>query len=598
MPETDKENQHGGAGWRQGLASWLKWLLFLGTLACALSARAQGVPYEVQIDAPREIRQMLNDNLDLIRLRGNVRMDAAQLERLYRGTPDEIRQLAQTEGYYTPEIESHMETSEGTTRMRFRVEPGEPVRVGSIELVFEGAIATQPAKERPRPEQLRNDWKLKQGAVFRHADWEAAKTALLRGVTQLRYPRAQLTETQATVDPVARKAALRVVVNSGDPVRFGPIRIEGLERYPESVVLRESRIRQGDIYRERALRAFQTRLQDSGYFRNVEVSPDLESGTDEVPVRVTVSEYQRRRIGLGVGFSTNTGARTRLSYDDLTFLGRELKLNSSITMETKRQAASANILLPGEPRGYRDSVGAMYERTDIEGEDLRVASANARRTWGSPRTERSLTLEYINERRSVAGGDVTYSQALPLTYGTIWRRLDNRLNPTRGYTVQAQIGAAVEPLLTDKSFVRAYTKGVRYQPFGRDVLILRGELGAVMSNGKEGIPSTLMFRAGGDQSVRGYAYQSLGVREDRAIVGGRYVATGTVEYQYWFLPSWGAAAFVDAGNAGDSLSALDPAFGYGVGARWRSPVGPVSLDVAYGERTREYRVHFSLGFTF
>lgn len=581
----------------------LHWLLLLWMLSLALGVQAQdaapkGVRYEVVIDAPKEIAAILNDNLDLVRWRGSARIDAAQLERLYREAPAEIRRLLQSEGYYSPEIESGMEQRDGATIIRFGIEPGEPARVGEVEIAFEGAILTQKGDERPNPAQLRGGWTMPAKSVFRHADWEAAKAALLRQVTQVRYPRARLAETRATVDPQTRRVRLRVVVNSGDPVRFGAIRIEGLQRYPESVVLRQNRIRPGDAYRERALRAFQTRLQDSGYFRNVEVTADLDSGAAEVPVRVTVAEYRRKRIGLGVGYSTNTGNRLQFSYDDLTFLGQELKLNSSVTLETRRQAASANVLLPETARGYRDSVGVLYERTDIRGEDIRLASVNARRTWGTPRQERSVTLEYLNERRNVEGGNTDYTQALPLTWATTWRRLDSRLNPTRGYAVQLQVGAAVEPVLTDNSFVRTHLRALRYFPVGKDVLILRGELGAVMSNGKEGIPSSLLFRAGGDQSVRGYAYQSLGVKEGDATVGGRYLTTGSVEYQRWFLPKWGVAAFVDAGNAGDSLRQLDPAYGYGVGARWRSPVGPISVDVAYGERFEHYRLHFSLGFTF
>ena len=392
---------------------------------------------------------------------------------------------------------------------------------------------------------------------------------------------------------------LKVIIDSGDPVRFGPVRIEGLKRYPESVVLGENRIKTGDEFSEPVLRAWQSRLQDSGYFRSVEVVADLESGSAEAPVRVVVAEYQRKRIGLGAGYSTNTGNRVQFAFDDLALFGSELKLTSAVTLENLRQTASATIALPTIQEGYRDSVGALYQRTDIEGELTRLASLNAKRTWGTPSEEHSVTLEYLNEEKTIDGYPTSYSHALPLTYSVTWRQLDSRLAPTRGYAVQAQVGAAVEPMLTDNSFIRTYLRGINYHPLGKKgELILRGELGAITSSGKDGIPSTLLFRAGGDQSVRGYAYQSLGVQQGDAIVGGRYLATASAEYQYWFLPKWGAAVFIDAGDAADSVAGLDPAVGYGVGGRWRSPVGPISMDVAYGRRTQEYRLHFSLGFTF
>jgi translocation and assembly module TamA len=98
--------------------------------------------------------------------------------------------------------------------------------------------------------------------------------------------------------------------------------------------------------------------------------------------------------------------------------------------------------------------------------------------------------------------------------------------------------------------------------------------------------------------VRGYAFDSLGVQEGSAVVGGRYYAVGSVEAIHWINRTWGLAAFVDAGNATDQVADLDPAFGYGVGARFRTPIGPFRLDIAYGERDRQVRVHFSVGLTF
>jgi len=98
--------------------------------------------------------------------------------------------------------------------------------------------------------------------------------------------------------------------------------------------------------------------------------------------------------------------------------------------------------------------------------------------------------------------------------------------------------------------------------------------------------------------VRGYAFESLGVQDGNAVVGGRYLAVASIEYTHWFAESWGLAAFVDAGNAADTFSGLKPAFGAGVGARMRTPIGPLRFDVAYGEETNSVRIHFSFGYTF
>jgi translocation and assembly module TamA len=327
------------------------------------------------------------------------------------------------------------------------------------------------------------------------------------------------------------------------------------------------------------------------------VKPATAPGPTVLPVLVRVTENKQKNIEVGVGFSTNTGARAQLGYDDLNVFGKRMK--SDLIYEQRRQTARVDFYWPTTPDGYNDSVGGGIERTDVRGELLTVGTVAGRRAWGTPELERSITLEALLEQREVEGLETTRSRSVPLTYAVTRRKLDNLLQPTRGYALNWQLSVAPLPLFTDEKFVRGYTRGVYYRPMGDSgTLILRGELGAVYSKEKLGVPSTLLFRAGGDQSVRGYGYQELGVREGEAIVGGRYLLTGGAEYQYWFRPPWGVAFFVDAGNAADKFKELKPEYGYGVGARWRSPVGPINVDVAYGQALRKVRLHFSLGFTF
>lgn len=567
--------------------------------SCLMPVYAGISDYGVMIDAPDNIQQLLEENLSLVRWRGNDRVDRAQLRRLYRQAPDEIKQLLETEGYFSPVIDARMEPAGESFQIHLTVDPGEPVRVSEVNIIFDGEIILQEASQKPRMSDLKKRWVLHEGMRFRQADWEAAKAALLRQVMQVRYPRARITDSQAVVDPETRTAVLRVKIDSGTPVRFGEIKITGLSRYGEDIIMRERPVKPGAVYRENALINWQTRIQDTGYFRFVEVIADVDSGLDDVPVTVSVVENRKRHAVVGIGYSTDTGNRFSLGYDDLKFFGQEWNLKSGIVLETRKQTAHAEIYFPKTEGGFTNSIGGKYERSDIQGEDTRLASLFGKTSWGTPRLEQFVMLEYLNENTRVKGADDKESEALPLTYGVIKRELNNRLNPTRGYAVQAQIGAAVEPVLTDRSFLRPYLKAAYIHPVGeKGSLLLRTEMGAVLSSSRDGIPSTVMFRTGGDQSVRGYAFESLGVTEGRATVGGRYLAVGSVEYQYYFHGNWGAAVFVDAGNAADNLNDLAPVFGYGIGARWKSPAGPLGIDVAYGEETQEFRVHFSFGFTF
>lgn len=588
------------------------------TLLAGAAALAQGVQYRVAIEAARPIEKLLEDNLDLLRWQDNPRLDMEQLQRLVKAAPEQAKVLIATEGYYSPSVTAGLETGGSVPVARILVETGEPVLVGDVELVLKGFEPVGGAKPLDAAD-LRSRWMLPVGQRFRQADWESAKRTLLRQVMQSRYPRAQMVESSATVDPDVKRALLRVVLDSGPEARFGELKIEGLKRYPRSIIDNLNTIRPGEEYNEAAMQAFQARVQDTGYFSGVEVSTDMAESLDQdiealteeqkavpkpppenpvtLPLMVRVIENKQRNVAVGLGVSSNTGYRAQLTYDDLNVRG--LRMKSKLLMETKQQSARADFYYPTTPKGYNDSFGGGFEREDLQGEVTATTTLSVRRAWGTPLRERSLTLEYLSEERSINRVPDRQSKSLPLTFSYTKRALDNLLQPNKGYVVNAQLAGALLPILTDERFIRASARYINYRPLGPSgTLVLRAEAGALASKQKAGVPEAFLFQAGGDQSVRGYGYQELGVREGEAIVGGRYLAVGSAEYQYWFKPPWGVAFFVDAGNAADTVKGLKPKAGIGIGARWRSPVGPINVDLAYGEAVKSARLHFSLGFTF
>lgn len=332
------------------------------TMLATTAAYAQGVSYTVRIDVPRPLEELLQNNLDLVRWRGNPRLDRDQLQRLVKNTPDQVRTLVATEGYYSPKVTAALDTSGAGLQARVMVDPGEPVLVGDVDLVLQGFEPFTPGAVRFDADALRSRWSLPVGQRFRQADWELAKRNLLRQVMQVRYPRAQLLDSRATVDPDVRRALLKVVLDSGPEVHFDGLRIEGLKRYPATIINNLNQIKPGDEYNEAALQAFQARLQDTGYFSGVDVSADMsalldesiEAMTDEqkavatkpptgpvtTPVLVRVTENKQKNVSAGLGYSTNTGNRAQLSYDDLSVFG--LRMKSNIILETLRQTARSD----------------------------------------------------------------------------------------------------------------------------------------------------------------------------------------------------------------------------------------------------------------
>ncbi len=180
------------------------------------------------------------------------------------------------------------------------------------------------------------------------------------------------------------------------------------------------------------------------------------------------------------------------------------------------------------------------------------------------------------------------------------RNVDDIVFPRDGNVVTVSAGVGVHPALTDQTFARLYANGRQYIPIGKtDLVVLRLELGGVFTaGGTSGIPASLLFRAGGANSVRGYSYDSIGNNVAGSVLPTKYLVTASSEYQHWFTRDWGAAVFYDAGTATDNWSERRFFSGVGVGARWRSPVGPVNLDIGYGFQNRSWRPDLTLGIAF
>ena len=155
------------------------------------------------------------------------------------------------------------------------------------------------------------------------------------------------------------------------------------------------------------------------------------------------------------------------------------------------------------------------------------------------------------------------------------------------------------PGVSTRGFGRVVGRFATWLPIdASNELQFRAQGGAVLAPSRDGIPSALLFRTGGDTTVRGYAFESLGVQDGDAIVPGRYYAVLNAEVTHWIKEAWGLAAFVDAGNAVDSLSDDHSRSATALGLRVRTPLGPFRLDLAYGQDVHKVRVHLSVGLTF
>lgn len=488
----------------------------------------------------------------------------------------------------------------GEKSLTLKVEPGPRTLVRNVDIGFEGDL------DEARRQKLIELWPLKQGMPFRQADWNRAKQLLLSTLLASDYRGAGLKESRAAIDPDTQTADLSLSYVIGPTYRFGELQVQGLERYDMELISRYNHsIAPGKRYSEPAVTELQAALQGSGYFASVrietlpdEAEPD-ENGHLQLPVHIHVRERQPHNISFGAGASSNTGARVEVVYSTQDFFNQAWKLNTGLRLEELKQTFYSDLYLPPALGRYQPSVGFAFEKTDIANLQTERRAFSLQRAQQRGSVAAKYSLNWQSEDKLPAGGEETSSKALAADGQWIWHHLDSLLNPRKGMVVQAKLGVASQAVLSDQDFVRTYANYMHYFPVAeRDTLTFRVELGYTFANSRQGIPEQYLFRAGGTNSVRGYEYNSLGVKDGEAIVGGRYLGTASIEYTRWFSNEWGGAFFVDAGNAGDNLDDLKPKYGVGAGMRWRSPAGPIAVDLAWGEDSNNPRLHFFVAIPF
>jgi translocation and assembly module TamA len=243
---------------------------------------------------------------------------------------------------------------------------------------------------------------------------------------------------------------------------------------------------------------------------------------------------------------------------------------------------------------------ASYTTTDVSDTRIYSIRGGVQRSRTSQFLDYNYSLLYYQDRLDQNTAPPTTAHALVPGWSWTRRDTDDPLFPRRGNLIHVEAGFAVKGVLTDQTFIRGYARGQQYLPIGHDdIVLIRAELGGVFtSGGSSGIPASLLFRAGGSNSVRGYGFQSIGNNVGGSVLPTKYLVTTSAEYQHWFSHNWGAAAFFDIGTATDTWGEKVFYPGAGVGARWRSPVGPVNVDLAYGIRNHSVRPYLTLGIAF
>jgi translocation and assembly module TamA len=569
-------------------------------------------PLQVSVQAPGDLDELLQRHLDIARLAtlsGGERIAEVELARLLAAASGQAAELLQTEGFFDPEIKLQRDGD----RVQVSVVPGERARIGRFDLEMQGELQDRAERGDTAAtallDRLRGGWELPVGAPFRNATWNRAKADLLTRLRAAGYAGASWVGTAADVDTAKRSVRLFLVADSGPLFLSGPLVVEGLQHHDEVTVRHLAGFAPGTPLSETLLLDFQDRLRLSGLFDAVSVTfetdPALAAAT---PVLVKLRESARQVWTVGAGFSANVGPRASVEHLHRRLFGHALTARNKAEWGRLRQAWDGEIATHPLARQYRWLIGGAIER--LQGDDDIVLSQRLRlgRTQSTPRIDRLVFVEAERSSRRNLNSALTVDDSTELAlsgnFHGVWRRLDNPILPTQGWTLSLQtgLGRAHSTSGTSGYFSRLYGRFTGYLPlpagwYGQGRL----ELGQVIRPDGVAVPDSQQFRAGGDDSVRGYGYRSLGPIVAGAVDSGDALATASIELARPIsrrLPSVWGAVFIDAGRAADSFKGFEPAIGAGVGVRWRSPVGPLRLDWAWAEELRKSRIHFSVGIAF
>ncbi|WP_122573155.1 autotransporter assembly complex protein TamA [Pseudomonas viridiflava] len=521
--------------------------------------------------------------------------NAQALRNFSLGAEQQAEKAAQALGYYQAQIDSEIQDGENP-RLVIKVLPGEPIRLRNVVVRVEGPAASLKAFKVPQSDAL------KAGAVLNHGHYEDAKRLIQNQASRYGFFSGHFTSQRLSIDPRAGVADIELVYDSGPRYSLGKVMFSGDSPFDEDLLKRMVPFKENTPYDSQLIAELNQAMQASGYFEGVRVDAAPTAAVGQViPVTVQLETRKPRTMGLGLGFSTDVGPRGRANWTRHWANAQGHSYGFESELSAPRQNVGLWYDVPLDPPltdKLRFAGGYQYE--EIAGTDSLSKLLTVGPEWHSKLPsgwERVISLKWQREEYRL-GDDSGLSTLLMPGISYSYLRSDDRIDPHKGYRLQFDAQVAKEGLGSDANLIRGNVllKGLTTVAQNHRFLG-RVQFGGNFTDGYTSIPPSLRFFAGGDQSVRGYDYQTLSpTNSDGDRIGGRYMVAGSVEYQYSIAEKWRLATFVDQGNSFNNLDLPSLKTGVGFGVRWVSPVGPLRLDLAHPlDDDGGVRLHFSMG---
>lgn len=521
------------------------------------------------------------------------------LELFREDVPQNVREALEPFGYYDAKVDTILQNpAENEYRLLVEVSPGTPVRVTDVSVRVIGSGAGEAALQR-----IANSFRLRKGDILLHSSYEKGKGRLQSKARELGYLDATFPVHEIMVSRAEASARITLEMDTGPQYRFGETLFTGAPQYPQRFLHRYLDYQRGEIFSEKKLGQTQINLASSDRFKGVLLTPEREEAHDSImPVLAQLTPLPRIRLRPGIGYGTDTGVRGTVHYKDVNLFHLGHELNAEINISQRLQGIAAGYLAPS----YRDVKSSMglqvnFQREDTDTYTNRLVSLEG--TWNRTIQRDQLLTLYVKPQWESYTVGAQKSTSILVVPGIRFsqRNFDDLIRPRKGFSYTVEGRGTHQYLGSSTGLFQLIAEGNAIIPLPwRFSLISRVKAGITLQNEPlKDLPASLRFFAGGDRSVRGYAYQSLGPKDATGkVIGGKNLLTTSIELDRYFFKNWALAGFFDAGNAFDSPSHLRLYKGAGLGIRYFTPIGALKLDLArqIAVDNPAYRVHFSVGF--
>jgi translocation and assembly module TamA len=550
---------------------------------CSLSPLLASEPVQLIVEGV-EGEELKNVRAALTLPPGVVRdgaVDRQLLEIFQRQIPEKVKKALEPFGYYETQVSATMEKIEKDEALiRVKVIPGEPIRVAAVNVRVTG-----PGEQNPDLKRLVASFPLKVGDVLNQVKYQKAKEEMRTQAHNLGYLGAEYSSHVIRLNRGERKAEVELLLETGPKYMFGEVIWEGNPLYPRSFLQGFLDFKPGEPYSDSKIYQTQVNLINSDRFASVNIRADKDEAQDyRVPVRIHVEPSAPKRLRPGVGYSTDFGARVSLRYQDLNTFGRGHEFNADMSIAERRQAISSYYSLPSG--GHIDNrtnfkLGFQRELLEAYNNALWTMEGEQARSLGYGIVG-SAYLQFRQENFSESGQEGSSTLFMPgLRFSQ--RRVDNLIRPRKGFRYALESRGSGQALGAETNFLQLLGNGDMLIPLtARFSLLPRVQWGVTWQEDRlTDLPPSLRFYAGGDRSVRGYAYQSLGPKDSRGnVIGGKHLLVGSLEMEYSITKNWSTALFYDVGNAFNNFEDLTWPQSAGLGVRYYTPAGPVRVDLA------------------